>query len=101
MKRNQFVKTHRQVDAVVNNVGTIQVGPIESTTVDNIREAMDTLFGGGICTNSYPICSNAVVVALSIPPLSVVKSPPWAIREAFYIDELRKGDKVEEFRFEI
>ena len=25
----------------------------------------------------------------------------YTVREAFHIDELRKGDKVEEFRFEI
>jgi len=39
-----------RVDTVVNNAGTIQVGPIESTTLDNFREAMDTMFWGGICT---------------------------------------------------
>jgi short-subunit dehydrogenase len=39
-----------RVDTIVNNAGTIQVGPIESTTLDNFREAMDTMFWGGICT---------------------------------------------------
>jgi len=39
-----------RVDTVVNNAGTIQVGPIESTTLENFREAMATMFWGGICT---------------------------------------------------
>ena len=39
-----------QVDILVNNAGTIQVGPVQSATVEDFEQAMDTMFWGGIYT---------------------------------------------------
>lgn len=35
-----------RIDILVNNAGIIQVGPIESQTVDDFREAMDVMYWG-------------------------------------------------------
>ncbi len=36
------------IDVLVNNAGVISVGPIESQTLDDFREAMDTMFWGQV-----------------------------------------------------
>lgn len=36
------------IDVLVNNAGVISVGPIESQTVDDFREAMDVMFWGQV-----------------------------------------------------
>jgi short-subunit dehydrogenase len=38
------------VDVLVNNAGVISVGPIESQTLDDFREAMDVMFWGQVNT---------------------------------------------------
>jgi short-subunit dehydrogenase len=39
-----------RVDVVVNNAGIIQVGPLESMTIDDFREAMDVMYWGTVYT---------------------------------------------------
>jgi NAD(P)-dependent dehydrogenase (short-subunit alcohol dehydrogenase family) len=39
-----------QIDVLVNNAGVISVGPIETQTVDDFREAMDVMFWGQVNT---------------------------------------------------
>jgi short-subunit dehydrogenase len=39
-----------RIDVVVNNAGTIAVGPIESQTIEDFREAMDVMFWGHVNT---------------------------------------------------
>jgi len=49
---NAFVKRVNEVfgpvDVLVNNAGIIQVGPIESQTIEDFREAMDIMFYGQV-----------------------------------------------------
>ena len=39
-----------QIDVLVNNAGNISVGPIESQTIEDFREAMDVMFWGQVNT---------------------------------------------------
>src|SRR6185369_6660508 len=38
------------IDVLVNNAGIISVGPIESQTIEDFREAMDVMFWGHVNT---------------------------------------------------
>jgi len=44
------MERYGHVDILVNNAGTIQVGPIQSATLEDFEQAMDTMFWGGIHT---------------------------------------------------
>ncbi len=39
-----------EIDVLVNNAGVIQVGPLETMTIDDVTEAMATNFGSGVYT---------------------------------------------------
>jgi short-subunit dehydrogenase len=39
---------HGPIDVLVNNAGTIQVGPADTMTVEDIKQAMDTMFWGTV-----------------------------------------------------
>jgi len=51
---NRMIETIQQqfghIDILVNNAGTIQVAPIQSATVDDFQQAMETMFWGGLYT---------------------------------------------------
>jgi short-subunit dehydrogenase len=40
-----------QVDVLVNNAGTIEVGPLETQTIEDFEEAMRTMFWGAVYTS--------------------------------------------------
>jgi short-subunit dehydrogenase len=40
-----------QVDVLVNNAGTIEVGPLETQTIEDFEEAMRTMFWGALYTS--------------------------------------------------
>jgi NAD(P)-dependent dehydrogenase (short-subunit alcohol dehydrogenase family) len=42
--------SYGRVDILVNNAGTIQVTPIQSASLDDFEQAMDTMFWGGLYT---------------------------------------------------
>jgi short-subunit dehydrogenase len=44
------MEQYGQVDILVNNAGTIQVAPIQSATLDDFEQAMETMFWGGLYT---------------------------------------------------
>ncbi len=39
-----------RIDVLVNNAGTIHVGPIESMTIEDFKSAMDVMFWGAVYT---------------------------------------------------
>jgi len=45
---DQAVTRHGRVDVLINNAGQIQVGPIDSMTLDDYREAMAVNFWGAV-----------------------------------------------------
>ncbi len=45
---DQAVSRHGRVDVLINNAGQIQVGPIDSMTLDDYREAMAVNFWGAV-----------------------------------------------------
>jgi NAD(P)-dependent dehydrogenase (short-subunit alcohol dehydrogenase family) len=44
------LERYGHVDILVNNAGTIQVTPIQSATLNDFQQAMDTMFWGGLYT---------------------------------------------------
>lgn len=45
-----IMQRYGRVDILVNNAGTIQVGPIQSATLEDFEQAMETMFWGGLYT---------------------------------------------------
>jgi len=45
-----LLQRYGRVDILVNNAGTIQVTPIESATLNDFEQAMETMFWGGLYT---------------------------------------------------
>ena len=41
-----------RVDALINNAGVISVGPLEAQTLDDFRDAMDTMYWGTVYTTT-------------------------------------------------
>lgn len=46
----QVIERFGQIDILVNNAGVIQVGPLQSQTVTDFQEAMDTMFWAHVYT---------------------------------------------------
>ena len=42
----EVLRRMRRIDVLVNNAGVIQVGPLETQTVEDFRQAMDVMFWG-------------------------------------------------------
>lgn len=47
----QATEKFGRVDVLVNNAGTIEVGPLETQTVDDFEQAMRTMFWGAVYTS--------------------------------------------------
>lgn len=45
-----IIQRYGRVDILVNNAGTIQVGPIQSATLEDFQQAMETMFWGDLYT---------------------------------------------------